>query len=122
MNLADYRKLRKLMALTVSSNDAEALAALRAASALMLRGGVTWDTFFDRTVRIEEPVEQADEDEDEEEAGGVPLDEVFAKLLDVAGAGLRPFVLDLLALHEGGQRLTPNQTGALMQAYRRNVR
>ena len=44
----DLSLLRKLMARTTSDSDAEALACIRKANALMLTAGLHWDDFFDR--------------------------------------------------------------------------
>lgn len=60
MNLKTYGQLRKLMMLTHSDNDTEALAALRKANALMREHSYDWNSAFDRLVKVESPVEMAD--------------------------------------------------------------
>jgi len=53
MKLKDFNQLKKIMALTLSKNDAEALASLRAANKIIEKSGVTWERFFERAVRID---------------------------------------------------------------------
>lgn len=62
MNLKDFTTLRKLMMLTTSTNDAEALTALRKANALLLANGVDWDKVFGRTVTVVNDFEPAEDD------------------------------------------------------------
>jgi hypothetical protein len=62
MKLADFGRLKKFMALAESDNDPEALAALRAANALIRREGLTWQRVLDRSVKVIEEVEAAPED------------------------------------------------------------
>lgn len=52
MNLADFRKLKAAMVLTASSNDGEALAAIRAANRILEASGLTWEGVFARTVTV----------------------------------------------------------------------
>lgn len=61
MNLKTYNQLRKLMQLTLSDNDTEALAALRKANALLREHSYDWNSAFDRLVKVESPVEMAAE-------------------------------------------------------------
>lgn len=53
MKRKDFERLRKIMDLSRSENDAEALASLRAANAIIERAGATWGRFFDRAVRVD---------------------------------------------------------------------
>ena len=46
MNLANRTKLAKLLALTTSNHDGEALSAARKANALVKRQGKTWQAIF----------------------------------------------------------------------------
>lgn len=65
MNLADFKRLRGMMALTASDNDAEALGAIRAANALLVKNGLLWQNVFDRTVTVTTEVEAMPPDEDD---------------------------------------------------------
>jgi hypothetical protein len=53
MKLKDFQRLRKLMQMTTSENDGEALNAVRAANKIIAGANVDWNRFFDRTVRID---------------------------------------------------------------------
>jgi len=53
MKLKKFRLLQKLLVMTTSDVDAEALSAMRRANAMMEADGVAWDRFFNRAVRID---------------------------------------------------------------------
>jgi hypothetical protein len=57
MPVKDFRQLEKLMGLTTSDNDAEALSALRMANTILKRHGYTWSSAFKRLVKVENPLE-----------------------------------------------------------------
>ena len=61
MTLKDFNQLKKLMGLTTSDNDAEALGALRKANQILAVNGYTWESAFRRLVRVESPIEAADD-------------------------------------------------------------
>lgn len=63
MKLTDFTRLRKLMGLTVSDNDHEALQALRSANAILKQNDITWDKFFSRTVTVVNDFDAAPDDE-----------------------------------------------------------
>ncbi len=52
MRAADFARLKKMMALTASDNDHEALAALRAANAIIRSSGHTWPEVLERVVTV----------------------------------------------------------------------
>lgn len=53
MSLRDFRVLEKTMMQTTSTNDAEALNALRVANALLTKYNYTWADAFGRLVKVE---------------------------------------------------------------------
>jgi len=61
MTLGDFNKFKKLMAQTTSSNENEAIIALRVANAILERNGLTWERVLDRSIKIELPFEEIDE-------------------------------------------------------------
>lgn len=68
MTIKDFRQLEKMMQLTFSDNDAEALSALRMANAVLKRNGYIWTSAFKRLVKVEGSpleayVEEAPKDE-----------------------------------------------------------
>jgi hypothetical protein len=53
MKIADFHKLKKLMMLTLSSNDHEALAALKKANEIVARSSTDWNRIFERLVTVD---------------------------------------------------------------------
>lgn len=53
MSLKEFERLKKFMRLTDSDNDNEALAALRQGRKVLTAHGYTWDSVFDRLVRLD---------------------------------------------------------------------
>jgi hypothetical protein len=53
MTRKDFDLLKKIMDRTRSESDYEALASLRAANRLIEKNGVSWERFFERSVRVE---------------------------------------------------------------------
>lgn len=68
MKLADYKRLTKLMMLTTSDNDNEALSALRSANAILRADSIDWNRVFARTVQVINEFEPAPADADPGEA------------------------------------------------------
>lgn len=56
MTLTDFRQLSKLMGLTISENDAEALSAIRKANAILKRYNYTWADAFAKLVKVDSGV------------------------------------------------------------------
>ena len=52
MKVRDFLQLKKIMELTFSENDAEALAAIRRAGKVLRDHGLTWDRILSKTVTI----------------------------------------------------------------------
>lgn len=63
MKLAEYGRLRKLMQMTTSDNDHEALASLRAANAILAAHELSWERVFSRTVTVVNEFEPAPSDQ-----------------------------------------------------------
>ncbi len=59
MNLKDFGQLKKLMTLSTSDNDHEALACLRQATSLLARNGYTWEMALSRVISVVAEVEPA---------------------------------------------------------------
>lgn len=67
MNLKDLAQLKKLMTLSTSDNDHEALACLRQATSILVRNGYTWEMALSRSISVineVEPAPPADDDLD----------------------------------------------------------
>lgn len=61
MKLADFERFKKVMMLTTSPVDAEALAALRKANEVLAANGKTWCEVLDRVVKVESEIEPAED-------------------------------------------------------------
>ena len=53
MKLADFKRLKKFMMMTMSGADGEKLMAINRANALLVGEGVDWDRVLDRMVRLD---------------------------------------------------------------------
>lgn len=112
MNLAEYNQLRKLMAMTASENDGEALGAIRAANRLLARNGLIWKMVFDRLVTVVNPVGGDAED------SGLG-DEIFERALRGARGDFRDMLLSIQAQWKNGAELSPRQQAAVLKAAER---
>ena len=117
MKLSDFNRLRKLMAMTFSDNDTEALTSVRAANRLLKDNGLTWQRVFDRTVRVENSVEEAIPSKGG--YSGEEVDRMFEDALSKAGGGFRDFLLSLQATYDERGRLSEGQMDALVRAAKR---
>lgn len=81
MKLAAFNQLKKLMQMTKSDADQEALTAVRKANKILDEAGTDWDRVFGRLVTVEQEIE---------EAPAAPT------LRDPTGAGRRRYLNDLL--------------------------
>ena len=59
MSLDNFRRLKKLLTLATSDNDAEAISSFRAATRLVAQAGYTWEAVMDRVVSVVQEVEPA---------------------------------------------------------------
>lgn len=119
MKLKDFSTLKRLMMLTTSDSDAEALAALRKANALLLANGVDWDRVFGRTVQVINEFEPApDDDPDQERTRGAGMiDAAFETLAEVRG-GFADFITSLQDQWTKRRFLSDKQKEALFRAAR----
>lgn len=62
MKLETFKLFQKFMAVTMSPNDHEALAALKQANSLLQREGLNWERVLNRSIKIVSAVEDAPED------------------------------------------------------------
>lgn len=104
MTPAAFARLKKLLTLATSDNDAEALASWRAATALVAREGATWDMMMDRRVPVVNEVEAA------------PINPIVTALEKALAANPRDPTLQSIAEQWCKQEyLTPNQHAYVMR-------
>ena len=120
MSVKAFGQLKKLMQLTTSNNDPEALNALRRANALLAEAGVDWDRVFSRCVTVGVDVEAApDEDRPLSDRISAAFEEVLSQ--DLTG-DFATFVDSLHRQWETTGRLSPRQQEALFKAAERRRR
>ncbi len=112
MNEADLDKLTKLLALTASDIDGEALAAIRAANRLLSRNKIRWEAVLapKETPHKQQPWERHDQEIE------TLFDDAFAK--GVTGS-FGDFLKSLYSQWETKRSLSPKQMAALRKAARR---
>ena len=118
MKLADFSKLKKLMMLTNSDSDHEALGALRKANALLAANNVDWDRVFGRTVQVVNEFEAEPEDADPGVARlreAARIEAAFETLSEVRG-GFSDFVTSLQDQWEKRRFLSERQKEVLFKA------
>lgn len=116
--LTEYNKLVKMMGLTTSENDHEALAALRQANKVLEKGKLTWADVFNRLVSVD--MEEA-EPQPDTSAKGQSGD--IERAFEIVKRGLRPgsfndFISSLEEQWREKGYLSPAQREALFKAER----
>jgi hypothetical protein len=127
---AQFAQLKKVMALTTSTNDGEALAALRRANAVLAAARLTWPEVLGKTVSVEAGYEYVGGDGSGFRAAARSGAAYAHELMDVALAldadgkltdGQREFVSDLQRYLDRNGYLTDNQLAALRQLIERKT-
>lgn len=106
--------LRKLLAMTTSANDAEALVAVRKANAIMKTHAFTWDDLFARTVTVD-----AAEPEPEAPSEAALRDKINESFDYLRGRDLGNFTDFIESIEKqwlGKKYLTPGQRKPLFDA------
>jgi hypothetical protein len=127
MSAKDVDMLSKLLMLTTSPHDGEALVALRKATGLLLRHDINWGEFVRGKVIVAEPSQARAKAKPrapdvEDEADGADLGMMFQHLLATTHGSFRDFVSDVHAQWESRGRLSPRQREAIVNAFRRSWR
>src|ERR1700675_4984262 len=98
MKITTFRTFQKIMAQTISTNDAEALNALRAANAILAKEELTWERVLNKTVNVVNEFEPDPEGEHPtDKRAGMSRKQADENLLDEAeraarGRGAMDFV------------------------------
>jgi hypothetical protein len=116
MDAADFSRLRKLLALTTSDADGEALSAIRMANAILTRTKVHWFDVMDAAERVTEEQQPAPP---RKSRVAEEIDEAFDLVLATSQGAFREFILDLLEQWQDAGSLSPKQRAALLKAARR---
>jgi len=112
MDTADFARLRKLLALTASNNDGEALAAIRKANAMLERTKTHWFDVMDALERGSAPATN-------KPSAATEIDEAFDLVLCTARGSFREFILSLLEQWQDTGVLSPKQRAALLKSAER---
>jgi hypothetical protein len=112
ITVAEFERLKKMMGLTFSDNDGEALNALRAANKVLQGKKLTWRDVLERTVTVD--VEAAPpEPRPREEARDERVENAFDLLRD--SDKWTPFIESLHDQWERKNWLSPKQRAALFR-------
>lgn len=87
MKLADFHRLKKMMARADSENDHESLAAVRAANALLKKEGLDWERVLDRSVKVMMPVEDVSAPEEDPRPDRKRIDAMFDEIEEAGPRG-----------------------------------
>ena len=116
MNLKTFDTLKKMMALTFSDNDPEALASIRAANRLLVKEGIDWQRVLSRTMNVINEVEEAPPERTAPPHRDGSDDRRLLHDAEEAveeGSEIAEFIASLRSYYETKGQLTPNQRGAL---------
>lgn len=118
ISLTDLSKLKKMMAMTTSSQEGEQLNAIRMANKILKDNGLTWEDIFSRTVNVAQTIimeEPVIETEDKSNA----IQESFNYLRARQLGDFRKFITSLEEQWEDQAYLSKEQRVALFNAVRR---
>jgi hypothetical protein len=113
VKLDDFVRLKKLMSMTSSDSDAEALGAIRAANRILTTHGYTWEMVLSRTVTVLSAVEAMPADEDD----APPFD----MALRGAAGTFRNTLLSIQAQYEERGFISARQRQVIDEAAERSV-
>lgn len=113
MRLKDYFRLQKLMMMTTSENDNEALSALRSANTILKAESLDWNKVFARTVQVINEFEPAPSDQP---GDGSDVDEAFATVMEGHES---EFISSLYDQWQRKRWLSPAQRDALFKTAQR---
>lgn len=129
MKVTDFNLLKKLMGMTQSDNDQEALTAIRKANAILVVNKVNWDAVFSRLVSVDvESVEQFTDkmstaSEDVNKAGrSLYIHNLLSEAAENARGTFIDFVASLTEQFEARGTLSAGQIDALERSVQRTRR
>lgn len=118
LSLKEFTTLKKLMALTTSTNDCEALVALRKANAVLAAHQLTWEQVFSRIVKVDGPAIEDVSQTDAPRSSSMEreIEAALQTLVDTTKEGsFRDWVLDMAAKWEKDHYLTQGQREAVLR-------
>lgn len=107
LTLAEFTQFKKLMNLTTSPNDAEALAALRKANTILDAHKATWELVLNRVLRVEAQIESGEDND---------MEDVFEKALERSSGTFRDLVNDIYNQWETKRTISPRQREIVLKA------
>ncbi len=109
ISVDNFRKLKKLLTLATSDNDAEALASFRAATKLVAGAGYTWEMVMNRVCTVINEVEPAPGGDDDLAAS-------FDLALRGASGTFRQTLESIREQYEARGFLSPRQRAVVEEA------
>lgn len=121
MPMGEFKKLTKLMMMTNSENDQEALTAIRGANKILAKHNYDWNATFGRLVKVEGemPVEIEEAPDEKREASILRsrVNNAFATIEESDPRGdFADFIASLKDQWDKRGRLTENQLSALFRS------
>lgn len=116
MTLSEFNRLKKMMMLTTSPNDAEALSALRKANEVLAAFSYDWNAVFGRLVKVEGGMPEI-EAAPEERSLDDEITEAFQKIFDAKKDN--SFINSLYEQYQSNHFLSELQREALFKNARR---
>jgi hypothetical protein len=110
----DLDKLAKLLNLTMSDNDHEALLAVRKANLILIKLNIHWDQVFRLTIEPEPKMKQCSKEEKE------IILKIFDNLIPILSGSSLEFVSSLLVYFNEYGNLTKKQGETLVKIYKRH--
>jgi hypothetical protein len=126
VTLQEFQLLKKLLALTTSPVDAEALAALRRVNALLKQCDVDWNLILSKTVKVIAAAEPLDEGPGStksfraaDDSVDNDFDDDLQLALDSSSGSFRDVLLSIEAQYRDGRALSPRQREVVRDAAER---
>jgi len=124
VKITDFKRLKKLMMMTLSDSDNEALMSLRQANKILTGYGIDWDRVLDKTVTVVNEVEEGPDDLSDYPARdkGRQDDEVDEAFTYLGQGRTSSFIESLHDQWERKRWLSPAQRDALFKTVERERR
>lgn len=130
MNLADFRKLKLMMNMTISGSDQEKLTAIAKVNEIIAKSNTTWDRILDRVIKVDVMVESVEDAMSSRPGGGdndaaraafrKKIDDAFTTIEESDPTGTwADFVGDLKNQWTRNGRLSEAQTEAILKGAKR---
>jgi hypothetical protein len=116
MKLSDFNLLKKLLNMTESPVDAEALAAIRKANDLLKRADVNWDRVMNRMVTLDVEMAGAGTSAGAGDVEEDDMESIFQKAIDQSSGGFHETILSIYAQWQRTSSISARQREVVLKA------